>query len=122
LTIRADYLGNLAVSTLTYLYQGRVQYQLGRRFDAALELRQILQPSTNTSKSSSGTELGYWLTQDLRLGLGYSFKPSQGMSESFLTNPVKKGSYFAITTKLSSLFDLFGTSSSGLVKGTGTNP
>ena len=45
-------------STLTYLSQGRVQYRLTPRFDWAGEARFLIQPSSGTSRSVYGTELG----------------------------------------------------------------
>jgi hypothetical protein len=50
---------------------------------------------------------------DLRLGLGYNFT---GAGEPGLDRvmPRRQGFYFTISSKLSSLFDLFGTSKAGL--------
>jgi hypothetical protein len=106
------------VSTLTYLSQARVQYRLTTRFDWAAEARLIWQPSSQTQRSTYGTELGFWALPDLRLGLGYNFNAANepaGVSPL----PTRRGFYFAISSKLSSLFDLFGTSSNGLA---GTEP
>ena len=97
------------VSTLTYLAQARAQYRLTSRVDWAGETRLILQPSSRTSRSVYGTELGFWVMPDLRLGLGYNFTRAgePGLDNSM---PRKQGFYFTISSKLSSLFDLFGTS------------
>jgi hypothetical protein len=104
------------VSTLTYLSQARVQYRLTTRFDWAAEARLIWQPSSQTQRSIYGTELGFWALPDLRLGLGYNFNATNepaGISPI----PTRRGFYFAISSKLSSLFDLFGTSKEGLASG-----
>jgi len=101
------------VSSLTYLTQARAQYHFSTRLDGAIETRMIFQPSSATTRTSTGAELGFWLLPDLRLGAGYNFAVSR---EPFGTNliPQRRGFYFTITSKLSRLFDLFGTSRNGL--------
>ncbi|PYS51593.1 MAG: hypothetical protein DMF68_03645, partial [Acidobacteria bacterium] len=106
------------VSTLTYLTQGRIQYRLTRRLDWAGEARIIIQPSSGTERSIYGTELGFWALPDLRLGVGYNFTLT-GEPGGVNLIPVHRGFYFTITSKLSNLFDLFGTSRAGLA-GSGT--
>jgi uncharacterized repeat protein (TIGR01451 family) len=107
------------VSTLTYLTQGRIQYRLSERFDWAAEMRLIYQPSSNTQHNVYATELGFWALPDLRLGVGYNFT---GAQEPAGSNPIptRRGMYFTITSKLSNLFDLFGTSKEGLASTTST--
>ena len=101
------------VSTLTYLSQGRVQYRLTPRFDWAGEMRYLMQPSSRTYRSVYGTELGFWAVPDLRLGLGYNFtRAGEPGDAGFLTG--RRGFYFTLSSKLSNLFDLFGTSRAGL--------
>lgn len=101
------------VSTLTYLTQGRAQYRLSRRFDWAIETRLLFQPSSATWRSSYGTELGYWAIPDLRLGVGYNFtRAGEPAGVNSLT--ARRGFYFTISSKLSNLFDLFGTSHNSL--------
>jgi uncharacterized repeat protein (TIGR01451 family) len=100
-------------STLTYLAQARVQYRLTSRVDWAGETRLILQPSTQSQRWIYGTELGFWAIPDLRLGLGYNFN-SANEPAGVSPIPSRRGFYFAISSKLSNLFDLFGTSSNGL--------
>jgi uncharacterized repeat protein (TIGR01451 family) len=101
------------VSTLTYLTQTRAQYRLTSRFDWAAELRYLIQPSSQTDHTVYGTELGFWAIPDLRLGVGYNFTRAGEPSGTNLI-PNRRGFYFAISSKLSSLFDLFGTSKEGL--------
>lgn len=100
-------------STLTYLGQARIQYRLTSRVDWAGETRLILQPSTRSQRSIYGTEVGFWAIPDLRLGLGYNFNSA---NEPAGASPIasRRGFYFAISSKLSNLFDLFGTSKTGL--------
>ena len=101
------------VSTLTYLTQARAQYRLTTRVDWAVEMRSIIQPSSQTRRSVYGTELGLWVMPDLRVGAGYNFTRAAepGLDTAI---PRKQGFYFTISSKLSSLFDLFGTSKEGL--------
>ena len=105
------------VSTMTYLTQARAQYRLTNRIDWAGEMRMIFQPSSRTTRTVYGAELGFWALPDLRLGFGYNFTRAgePGLDSAM---PRKQGFYFNISSKLSSLFDLFGTSKNGLA---GTN-
>lgn len=104
------------VSTLTYLVQARAQYRLTTRVDWAGEMRLIMQPSSQTRRSVYGTEIGLWAMPDLRLGLGYNFTRAGEPSGSRGTVP-QRGFYFTITSKLSNLFNLFGTSRERLSSG-----
>lgn len=110
------------VSTLTYLTQGRIQYRLTRRFDWAGEVRLLLQPSSGTRRSVYGTELGFWAMPDLRLGAGYNFTGASEPNGVRSVLPVRRGFYFTISSKLSNLFDLFGTSRQGLTTGAKNGP
>lgn len=105
------------VSTLTYLTQMRAQYRLTRRFDWAGEMRAIVQPSSGTARSAYGAELGFWALPDLRLGAGYNFTGAKEPVGATVT-PARRGFYFTISSKLSNLFDLFGTAQNGFA-GTG---
>ncbi|HEY3025196.1 MAG TPA: hypothetical protein VGJ55_03495 [Pyrinomonadaceae bacterium] len=102
------------VSTLTYLTQARAQYRLTRQFDWAGEMRLMIQPSSSTQRTSYGTELGWWALPDLRLGVGYNFAMATEPAGSSPIGP-RRGFYFTITSKLSNLFDLFGTAKDGFV-------
>ena len=101
------------VSTLTYMTQGRAVYRLGRYVDVAGEGRWLAQPASRTARVSFGSELGFWVLPDLRVGGGYNWT---GASEpgGFGLGPARRGFYFTLSSKLSNLFDLFGTSRSGL--------
>jgi hypothetical protein len=101
------------VSTLTYLAQARAQYRLTTRLDWAGETRLIMQPSSRTRRTVYGTEIGLWAMPDLRLGFGYNFNRASEPGPGDVM-PRKRGFYFTISSKLSSLFDLFGTSRAGL--------
>jgi uncharacterized repeat protein (TIGR01451 family) len=100
--------GIVRVSTFTYLTQGRVVYRLGKYLDFAGEGRWLAQPVTRTARASFGTELGFWVLPDLRLGGGYNWTGATEPGASPLLS-ARRGFYFTISSKLSNLFDLFGT-------------
>ncbi|HEY0657613.1 MAG TPA: hypothetical protein VGD05_04020, partial [Pyrinomonadaceae bacterium] len=110
-------------SALTYLAQGRVQQRINDYFDVAAEGRWLASPSSNTFRRSAGAELGYWAVPDVRFGLGYNFtQTGAGYNPPAENNrQFRGGVYFTITTKLSNLFDLFGTSRKGLQNEDQTN-
>jgi uncharacterized repeat protein (TIGR01451 family) len=101
------------VSSFTYLTQGRFIYRAGRYVDFAGEARWLAQPSTETRRASFGTELGFWVLPDLRLGGGYNWTGAGEPASGALVSG-RRGFYFTISSKLSNLFDLFGTSRDGL--------
>ncbi len=101
------------VSTLTFLTQARAQYRVTSRLDWAFETRVLFQPSSSTTRSTYATEGGFWALPDMRLGVGYNFTAAKEPAGSQLL-PTRRGFYFTISSKLSNLFDLFGTSKAGL--------
>ncbi|HEY0101796.1 MAG TPA: hypothetical protein VGB76_22915, partial [Pyrinomonadaceae bacterium] len=105
--------GLMSASALTYLAQLRAQKRLRRAFDVAGEVRLTAQPSTHTTRTSAGAELGYWVFADMRVGIGYNFTSASEPGGIVLSQP--RGFYFTISTKLSNLFDLFGTAADGLL-------
>jgi uncharacterized repeat protein (TIGR01451 family) len=100
--------GLARVSTLTYMTQGRVVYRLGRYVDVAGEGRWLAQPASATAHTSFGAEGGFWVLPDLRLGGGYNWTGATDAGASPLV-AARRGFYFTISSKLSNLFDLFGT-------------
>ncbi|HZG52702.1 MAG TPA: hypothetical protein VEZ40_11250, partial [Pyrinomonadaceae bacterium] len=105
--------GLMNASALTYLAQLRVQKRLRRAFDVAGEVRMMAQPVTHTTRTSAGAELGYWVFADMRVGIGYNFTSATEPGALVVSQP--RGFYFTISTKLSNLFDLFGTAADGLL-------
>jgi len=103
------------VSTLTFLTQARAQYLVTRRLDWALETRMLFQPSSRTMRTVYATEAGFWVLPDVRLGLGYNFTSAKEPAGAQIL-PVRRGFYFTISSKLSNLFDLFGTAKAGLAE------
>jgi hypothetical protein len=114
-----DGLANLPyVSTLTFLSQARVQYRFARRLDMASEFRWVVQPVSKSRRAGYGAELGFWALSDLRLAAGYNFNGAREAGNNNLL-PARGGIYFSISSKLSNLFDLFGTAKSS---GSGNSP
>jgi hypothetical protein len=105
---------NAFASAATFLAQVRAQQRINDNLDVAVEGRWLTQPSSATRRASLGAELGYWLLPDLRFGLGYNFTGVREPSLNLGGAPRKGGFYFTVTSKLSNLFDLFGTSKQGL--------
>jgi len=101
------------VSTLTYLFQGRAQQKLGKYFDAAIEQRWLAQPASGTRRSSIGSELGFWVLPELRVAAGYNLTGSHDANRDSLPGN-RRGFYFTVSSKLSRIFDLFGTSNNDL--------
>lgn len=101
------------VSTLSLLTQIRAQYLITRRLDWAVETRLLFQPSSSTMRSVYATEAGFWALPDMRLGVGYNFTAAKEPAGSQVL-PTRRGFYFTVSSKLSNLFDLFGTSKAGL--------
>jgi len=92
----------------TYLGQGRAQVTIWRSIDAAIETRYIWQPFTDSSRKGTGAELGFWPVADLRAALGYSFNDTRDPLGRDLEGRAK-GFYFTLSTKLSRLFNLLGS-------------
>jgi uncharacterized repeat protein (TIGR01451 family) len=101
------------VSSLSFLTQARAQYLFTKRMDWAVETRFLFQPSSHTARTTYATEFGYWVLPDLRLGGGYNFTAAREPVPGDVM-PTRRGFYFTITSKLSNLFDLLGTSKAGL--------
>jgi len=101
------------VSTLTFLTQARAQYLVTSRLDWAVETRMLFQPSSRTTRTTYATEAGFWVLPDVRLGVGYNFTAAKEPAGAQVL-PTRRGFYFTISSKLSNLFDLFGTSKAGL--------
>jgi uncharacterized repeat protein (TIGR01451 family) len=101
------------VSTLTLLTQLRAQYTVTRRLDWAVETRVLFQPSSGTRRSVYATEAGFWMLPDMRLGVGYNFTSAKEPGGAQMI-PARRGFYFTVSSKLSNLFNLFGTSRAGM--------
>ena len=108
-------------SSLTMLMQGRAELKLARYFDVASEIRSLWLSSSLSRRTSIGTELGFWALSDLRLAGGYNFTQMRenpgyfGGVGNFNNLNTRKGFYFVVSSKLSNMFNLFGTSREGLI-------
>jgi len=95
---------DISNDTLTQLAQFRTTFRFAYRMDIAGEVRWIGQD--NYTELGYAAELGYYLTPDLRLGVGYSFGSVD--DRDFTGFRSKGGPYFQITFKVNELFNGFG--------------
>ncbi|MEI6329104.1 MAG: OmpA family protein [Pseudanabaena sp. ELA645] len=102
-TIAKDFTG---VSN-TNLTQFRVTYRAGYNVELVGETRMLNQPTAGYSELGLVGEVGYYLTPDLRLALGYS-SGSINTDRDFSGSRSAGGLYAGITVKLNELFDGFG--------------
>jgi uncharacterized repeat protein (TIGR01451 family) len=97
-------LGLPMVPTTTTLFQGRLEYRFGKYFDAAGEIRNVIQWQDSLHRNSLGLEWGIWAVQDLRIGVGYGFTQSvtlEGADES-----IQSGIYLNLSAKMNAILDL----------------
>jgi hypothetical protein len=101
-----DLANNFSNSATIWLGQLRASYRLNYRMDLAVEGRWIGQDSPGYSETGVAAEVGYYLTPDLRVGLGYSFG---GVDDrDFSGYRSQGGVYFGVTFKVNELFGGFG--------------
>ena len=87
------------------LAQLRTSYRLGYRWDVAGEVRWIGQPASGFEEVGFVTELGYYLTPNLRVAAGYSF----GNANDRDFGDRNRGGFFVgLSLKLDQLSDIFG--------------
>jgi hypothetical protein len=84
----------------------RVTRRLGYHYDAVLEGRVIGQPDAGYTELGAAVELGYYLTPDLRFGIGYSF--GSVSDRDFSGYRSDQGLYFGVTMKVNELLRGFG--------------
>ncbi|MEM9089202.1 MAG: TonB-dependent receptor [Cyanobacteria bacterium P01_F01_bin.53] len=101
-------LGLSSVSNTIHLAQLRTAYRLGYRWDLAGEVRYISQPSVDYDETAFALETGYYLTPDLRFGVGYSFGAANDRSFQGSGYRDEDGFYLAATFKVNELFNGFG--------------
>jgi hypothetical protein len=97
---------DFSASNLVTLGQARVTYHWDKRWDTALEGRWIGQPTANYSEIGWAAEAGYYVSPNLRLGLGYSF--GKARDRDFGSQRSAGGLYLGVTVKLDELFNGFG--------------
>ena len=93
-------------SSSVYLSQLRASYKLGYQVDLAVEGRWIGQSSPDYNEFGVAVETGYYLTPDLRVGVGYSFGSVD--DRDFTGYRSKDGPYLSLTLKVNELFGGFG--------------
>ncbi|MBE9129263.1 MULTISPECIES: hypothetical protein [unclassified Coleofasciculus] len=93
-------------SSTIYLGQLRATYRLGYRVDLAVEGRWIGQSSVNFDEWGWAVEGGYYVTPDLRVGVGYSFGSVDDRDFSGFRS--EGGPYLSVTFKVNELLDGFG--------------
>ncbi len=108
-------LGN--INNTIHLAQLRAAYRLGYRWDIVGEARYITSPSADYSETGLALEAGYYVTPDLRLGVGYGFGSAD--DRSFQGNYRDDGGFYvAATFKVNELFNGFGLQDVGAAQQT----
>jgi len=99
---------DVSFSNTLHLAQLRASYQFAYQWDVLGEVRWIGQPATSYSELGFALELGYYLTPDLRLGVGYSFGSANDGSFAGSGYRSASGPYLGIALKVNELFSGFG--------------
>ena len=102
----SDLANDFSNSSTIYLSQLRASYKLGYQVDLAVEGRWIGQSSPGYNEFGVAVETGYYLTPDLRVGVGYSFGSVD--DRDFTGYRSKDGPYLSLTLKVNELFGGFG--------------
>ncbi|NJM96328.1 MAG: TonB-dependent receptor [Phormidesmis sp. RL_2_1] len=100
--------GLSGISNTIHLAQLRAAYRFAYRWDIVGEVRYVSQPSVNYDETAFGIETGYYVTPDLRLGVGYSFGEANDRSFQGSGSRSDSGFYLAATFKVNELFNGFG--------------
>jgi hypothetical protein len=95
-------------SNAIHLAQFRATHRFAYRWDVTGEIRYITQPATNYDEVGFALEAGYYLTPELRLGLGYSFGSVNDRSLGGSGYRSDDGPYIGVTFKVNELWDQFG--------------
>jgi hypothetical protein len=97
-----DYVGSSTIA----LSQFRAAYRVNRSLELVGEARWIGQGSPNYSEFGLVAEAGYYLTPNLRLGVGYAF--GRASDRDFNGTRTVDGPFIGLTIKLDQLFQGFG--------------
>ncbi|HEY9735232.1 MAG TPA: TonB-dependent receptor, partial [Trichocoleus sp.] len=98
----------LSVSNTIHLAQLRAAYRFAYQWDVLGEVRWIGQPGAQYSEVGTSLELGYYLTPDLRFGVGYSFGSANDGSFAGSGYRSASGPYLGISLKVNELLNGFG--------------
>jgi hypothetical protein len=96
-----DLIGTNSVS----LGQLRATYRLGYRWDVTGDFRWIGQTATGFDEVGTAVEVGYYLTPNLRVGMGYGFGQA---NDRDIGSRDRGGFFLGVQLKLNELFDGFG--------------
>ncbi|HEY9907227.1 MAG TPA: TonB-dependent receptor, partial [Thermosynechococcaceae cyanobacterium] len=96
---------DLVGSNFIGLGQARATYRLGYRWDLSTEARWIGQTGTDYNELGLVTEVGYYLTPNLRVAGGYSYG---NVNDRDFGDRHKGGFYVGLQIKLNELFSGFG--------------
>ncbi|HSM83340.1 MAG TPA: TonB-dependent receptor [Nodosilinea sp.] len=100
---------NFGFANTIHLAQLRATYRFAYRWDVGGEVRWVGQPVVGYNETGFALEAGYYLTPDVRLGLGYSFGgANDGSFNGGGGYRSASGPYFGITAKVNQLFNRFG--------------
>lgn len=91
-----------------HLVQFRTAYRFAYRWDVLGEVRYITQPEASYTELGTSVELGYYLTPDLRLGVGYSFGSADNDGLGGGGYRSASGPYLGIQFKVNELLNDFG--------------
>ncbi len=94
-------------SSTIYLGQLRATYRFAQRWDIAGEIRGIAQSAVDFNEIGWVAEVGYYVTPDLRLAVGYSFGEVNS-DRDFSGNRSAGGPYLGVTVKINEIFPGFG--------------
>ena len=97
---------DLVGTSLVSLSQLRATYRFAYDWDVAVEGRWIQQPEADYNEVGLVTELGFYLTPDLRLSAGYVF--GEVSDRDFESDRSADGFYFGLTMKVNQLWPGFG--------------
>ena len=103
---QTDQADDFTNSATVFLSQLRAAYRLGYRMDLAVEGRWIGQSEPTFNEFGFALETGYYLTPDLRIGVGYSFGSVD--DRDFTGYRSEGGPYLSLTFKVNELFGGFG--------------
>ena len=102
-----DSLGVTSTNAI-HLGQFRATHRFAYRWDITGEVRYITQPETNYDEVGFALEAGYYMTPELRLGVGYSFGSVNDRSLGGSGYRSDDGPYIGVTFKVNELWDQFG--------------
>ncbi|PSN18463.1 hypothetical protein C7271_12395 [filamentous cyanobacterium CCP5] len=101
-------LDDFSFGNFIHLGQLRASYRFAYHWDVLGEVRLISQPAASYTEVGTALEVGYYLTPDLRLGVGYSFGSANDGSFGGSGYRSASGPYLGVSMKINQLFDGLG--------------